>query len=189
MKLSRTRRLIGLLEREPTAGTQCSLAGWGVRRHGGLSLTLQELEVTVLDTQMCNNSRFWNGDIAPTMICFQGRHRGSAPSKVRSWRGAKVFARGPTGCKALSSPPSRRSRVWGTPRRMLTPSREARCSPPAVCVCGGSLVGVHSPLSPPPRVTPGDPWCAGNGRRWPACCPSPARTSPTLSSRRSPPRL
>ncbi|NXJ56542.1 GRAM protein, partial [Spizaetus tyrannus] len=51
----------------------------------GLSPTLQELEVAVLDTQMCNNSRFWNGDIAPTMICFQGHHRGSAPSKVRSW--------------------------------------------------------------------------------------------------------
>ncbi|XP_010561583.1 PREDICTED: granzyme M [Haliaeetus leucocephalus] len=79
--LSRTRRLIRLLGLEPTAGTECSLAGWGVRRHGGLSPTLQELEVTVLDTRMCNNSRFWNGDIAPTMICFQGRHRGSAPSK------------------------------------------------------------------------------------------------------------
>uniref|UniRef100_A0A663E3T1 Granzyme M n=2 Tax=Aquila chrysaetos chrysaetos TaxID=223781 RepID=A0A663E3T1_AQUCH len=79
--LSRTRRLIGLLGREPAAGTACSLAGWGARRHGGLSPTLQELEVAVLDTQMCNNSRFWNGDIAPTMICFQGHHRGSAPSK------------------------------------------------------------------------------------------------------------
>ncbi|NXL08647.1 GRAM protein, partial [Mesembrinibis cayennensis] len=43
--------------------------------------TLQELEVTVLDARMCNNSRFWNGDITPTMICFQGRHRGSAPSQ------------------------------------------------------------------------------------------------------------
>uniref|UniRef100_A0A663E445 Granzyme M n=1 Tax=Aquila chrysaetos chrysaetos TaxID=223781 RepID=A0A663E445_AQUCH len=78
--LSRTRRLIGLLGREPAAGTACSLAGWGARRHGGLSPTLQELEVAVLDTQMCNNSRFWNGDIAPTMICFQGHHRGSGDS-------------------------------------------------------------------------------------------------------------
>ncbi|NXV37088.1 GRAM protein, partial [Rissa tridactyla] len=49
-----------------------------------LSSTLQEMEVEVLDTRMCNNSRFWNGEIAPTMICFQGRHRGSAPTKVRS---------------------------------------------------------------------------------------------------------
>ncbi|NWS61947.1 GRAM protein, partial [Chunga burmeisteri] len=47
----------------------------------GLSPTLQELEVVVLDTRMCNNSRFWDGNIAPTMICFQGRRRGSTPSK------------------------------------------------------------------------------------------------------------
>ncbi|NXX44641.1 GRAM protein, partial [Tricholaema leucomelas] len=46
-----------------------------------LSPTLQELEVAVLDARMCNNSRFWNGHIAPTMICFQGHRRGSAPSK------------------------------------------------------------------------------------------------------------
>ncbi|NXP28087.1 GRAM protein, partial [Scytalopus superciliaris] len=45
------------------------------------SPTLQELEVTVMDTGKCNNSRFWNGSIAPTMICFQGKPRGSAPSK------------------------------------------------------------------------------------------------------------
>ncbi|XP_076215272.1 granzyme M isoform X2 [Aptenodytes patagonicus] len=79
--LSRTRRLIGLLGREPAAGAACSLAGWGLRRRGGLSPTLQELEVTVLDARMCNNSRFWDGGIAPTMICFQGRRGGSAPSK------------------------------------------------------------------------------------------------------------
>ncbi|XP_074020138.1 granzyme M-like [Numenius arquata] len=79
--LSRTRQRIGLLGREPAAGASCSLAGWGARRRGGLSPTLQELEVEVLDSRMCNNSRFWNGEIAPTMICFQGRPGGSAPSK------------------------------------------------------------------------------------------------------------
>ncbi|NXJ72854.1 GRAM protein, partial [Rostratula benghalensis] len=47
----------------------------------GLSPTLQELEVEVLDSRTCNSSRFWNGEIAPTMICFQGRRRESAPSK------------------------------------------------------------------------------------------------------------
>ncbi|NXH79133.1 GRAM protein, partial [Hydrobates tethys] len=83
--LSGTRRLIGLLGREPAAGAACSLAGWGARGHGGLSPTLQELEVAVLDVRMCNNSRFWNGEITPTMICFQGRRGGSAPSKVGSW--------------------------------------------------------------------------------------------------------
>ncbi|NXH97947.1 GRAM protein, partial [Pachycephala philippinensis] len=35
--------------------------------------TLQELEVTVMDARMCNNSRFWKGTITSTMICFQGR--------------------------------------------------------------------------------------------------------------------
>ncbi|NWV31123.1 GRAM protein, partial [Grantiella picta] len=46
-----------------------------------LSPTLQELEVTVVDARMCNNSRFWHGEIAPTMICFQGQRRGSAPTR------------------------------------------------------------------------------------------------------------
>ncbi|NXY26443.1 GRAM protein, partial [Atrichornis clamosus] len=47
----------------------------------GPSPTLQELEVTVMDARMCNNSRFWDGGIAPTMICFQGQRQGSAPTK------------------------------------------------------------------------------------------------------------
>ncbi|NXE98346.1 GRAM protein, partial [Menura novaehollandiae] len=47
----------------------------------GLSPTLRELEVTVMDARMCNNSRFWAGGITATMICFQGKHRGSAPAK------------------------------------------------------------------------------------------------------------
>ncbi|NWV60660.1 GRAM protein, partial [Malurus elegans] len=46
-----------------------------------LSPTLQELEVTVMDVRMCNNSRFWNGTIYPTMICFQGERSGSAPAQ------------------------------------------------------------------------------------------------------------
>ncbi|NXB98055.1 GRAM protein, partial [Orthonyx spaldingii] len=49
------------------------------------SPTLQELEVTVMDVRMCNNSRFWNGTIGPAMICFQSQRRGSAPAKVRVW--------------------------------------------------------------------------------------------------------
>ncbi|NWU84730.1 GRAM protein, partial [Onychorhynchus coronatus] len=47
----------------------------------GLSPTLQELEAKVMDPRMCNNSRFWDGAIAPTMICFQGQPQGSAPAK------------------------------------------------------------------------------------------------------------
>ncbi|XP_054146835.1 granzyme M-like [Melozone crissalis] len=81
--LSRTRRLIALASREPAPGARCSLAGWGVAdpRDGRLSPTLQELDVTVMDTRMCNNSRFWHGKIGPAMICFQGLRRGSAPAK------------------------------------------------------------------------------------------------------------
>ncbi|NXU94276.1 GRAM protein, partial [Xiphorhynchus elegans] len=62
----------------------------------GLSPTLQELEVTVMDPRMCNNSRFWDGGIAPTMICFQGKPRGSAPAKVRIW-GVTPFPQGDSG--------------------------------------------------------------------------------------------
>ncbi|NWW37690.1 GRAM protein, partial [Panurus biarmicus] len=47
----------------------------------GPSPTLQELNVTVMDARMCNNSRYWNGGIGPAMICFQGLDRGSAPAK------------------------------------------------------------------------------------------------------------
>uniref|UniRef100_A0A803VLG1 Peptidase S1 domain-containing protein n=1 Tax=Ficedula albicollis TaxID=59894 RepID=A0A803VLG1_FICAL len=79
--LSRTRRLISLPRKEPAAGARCSLAGWGDPKRGRLSPTLQEMEVTVMDTRMCNNSRFWRGKIGPAMICFQGLHRGSAPAK------------------------------------------------------------------------------------------------------------
>ncbi|OWK50390.1 Granzyme M [Lonchura striata] len=81
--LSKTRRLISLARREPAPGERCSLAGWGVVDSQGRkpSPTLQELEVTVMDTQKCNSSRFWHGEIGPSMICFQGQRRGSAPAK------------------------------------------------------------------------------------------------------------
>lgn len=105
MKLSRTRRLIGLLGREPAAGAACSLAGWGSPGRGPLSSTLQELDVTVMDVRMCNNSRFWDGEIASTMICFQGRHRGSAPSKVRSWGGVQRALHWDQPAAKLCSPP------------------------------------------------------------------------------------
>ncbi|XP_064252220.1 granzyme M-like [Passer domesticus] len=80
--LSSTRQLIPLAGREPAPGARCSVAGWGVvdRQGRRLSPTLQELNVTVMDTRVCNNSRFWRGEIAPGMICFHGQ-RGSAPAK------------------------------------------------------------------------------------------------------------
>ena len=87
VKRSKRQRPIALLRREPAVGTVCSLAGWGGRR--GLKAALQELEVAVLDTRMCNNSRFWNGDLTPSMICFEGRGRGEAPTRVRRWVGVR----------------------------------------------------------------------------------------------------
>uniref|UniRef100_A0A8C7E8I0 Granzyme M-like n=1 Tax=Nothoprocta perdicaria TaxID=30464 RepID=A0A8C7E8I0_NOTPE len=57
---------------EPAAGASCSVAGWGVSRAGRPSPRLQQLQVVVMDARMCNNSRFWDGGIASTMICFQG---------------------------------------------------------------------------------------------------------------------
>lgn len=82
--LGKTRKLISLAKREPKPGTRCSVAGWGVTDSEGkrLSPTLKELEVKVMDVRMCNNSRYWNGEIGPTMICFEGLDRGSAPAKV-----------------------------------------------------------------------------------------------------------
>ncbi|NWX65146.1 GRAM protein, partial [Promerops cafer] len=80
-----------------------------------LSPTLQELEVTVMDARMCNNSRFWHGGIGPAMICFQGQRRGSAPAKCPPGHGG-----GPC-----------------------------------------SLVGVHSPVSPPPQGDSGSPLVCG----------------------------
>ncbi|OXB70319.1 UNVERIFIED_CONTAM: hypothetical protein H355_012499, partial [Colinus virginianus] len=76
---SKKHRAIALLRRGPAPGTVCSLAGWGGLR--GLAATLRELDVAVLDVRMCNNSRFWNGELTPTMICFQAHGRGEAPTK------------------------------------------------------------------------------------------------------------
>uniref|UniRef100_A0A2K6UZN6 Granzyme M n=1 Tax=Saimiri boliviensis boliviensis TaxID=39432 RepID=A0A2K6UZN6_SAIBB len=53
------------------AGARCSVAGWGLTRQGGhLARALRELDVQVLDTRMCNNSRFWSGSLFPNMVCF-----------------------------------------------------------------------------------------------------------------------
>lgn len=74
------------------------MAGWGLATPNGRrpSPTLQELEVMVMDARMCNNSRYWKGEIFPSMICFEGQRRGSAP--------AKVSVRGSGGCKSSAHP-------------------------------------------------------------------------------------
>lgn len=110
VKPSRTQRLISLSRKEPAPGARCSLAGWGVREDGERSPTLQEMEVTVMDVQRCNSSRFWKGEIGPAMICFQGLRRGSAPAKVRVW-GAK---------RGAEDAPPEQVRCWGS----LSPARD-----------------------------------------------------------------
>lgn len=63
-------------------GTRCSLAGWGLTHQpGNLARVLQELDVHVLDTRMCNNSRFWHGNISSHMICLAADSKNQAPCK------------------------------------------------------------------------------------------------------------
>ncbi|KAK2086773.1 hypothetical protein P7K49_032680 [Saguinus oedipus] len=64
------------------AGARCSVAGWGLTQQGGhLAQVLQELDVHVLDTRMCNNSRFWNGSLFPNMVCLAAASKNQAPCK------------------------------------------------------------------------------------------------------------
>ncbi|KAM5307993.1 granzyme M [Glossophaga mutica] len=62
-------------------GTKCSVAGWGLTQLGHLARALQELDMHVLDARMCNNSRFWNGQITPNMICLEAKSKNEGPCK------------------------------------------------------------------------------------------------------------
>ncbi|KAL2764101.1 granzyme M isoform 2, partial [Daubentonia madagascariensis] len=74
LRLPRSRQVVA-------AGARCSVAGWGVTHQGGqLARALQELDVRVLDSRMCNNSRFWRGSITPRMVCLEAA-RNQAPCK------------------------------------------------------------------------------------------------------------
>lgn len=64
-------------------GAQCSVAGWGLTQLGHLSKALRELDMRVLDAKMCNNSRFWNGDITHNMICLEAESKHEGPCKVK----------------------------------------------------------------------------------------------------------
>ncbi|XP_029458771.1 granzyme M isoform X2 [Rhinatrema bivittatum] len=60
--------------------TECSVAGWGrYQERSPPSDALQELHVEIMDSRMCNNSRFWDGEIFESMICIQSQKRNSAP--------------------------------------------------------------------------------------------------------------
>uniref|UniRef100_A0A2K6EM67 Granzyme M n=1 Tax=Propithecus coquereli TaxID=379532 RepID=A0A2K6EM67_PROCO len=74
LRLPRSRQVVA-------AGARCSVAGWGVTHQGGkLARALQELDVRVLDSRMCNNSRFWHGSLTPYMVCLAA-DRNKAPCK------------------------------------------------------------------------------------------------------------
>ncbi|XP_013206133.1 granzyme M [Microtus ochrogaster] len=78
----------------PAEGAQCSTAGWGRTHQGGpLARALQELKLHVLDTRMCNNSRFWNGALEEGMLCLAAAARNQAPCKGDSG-GPLVCGRG-----------------------------------------------------------------------------------------------
>lgn len=86
MRRSRTIQALALPRgRQAVAmGARCSVAGWGLTQQGGkLARALRELDVRVLDTRMCNNSRFWHGGIAPGMVCLAAEAKNQAPCKVR----------------------------------------------------------------------------------------------------------
>lgn len=69
----------------PAEGARCSTAGWGMTRQGGhLARALQELDLRVLDTRMCNNSRFWNGVLVDSMLCLKAGTKSQGPCKVKA---------------------------------------------------------------------------------------------------------
>ncbi|XP_053869772.1 granzyme M-like isoform X1 [Malaclemys terrapin pileata] len=73
-------RLLPLSKKNAAPGTLCSVAGWGRFREGSkYSPVLRELNVKVMDIRMCNNSRYWDGEVTSTMMCFEGVEKGSAP--------------------------------------------------------------------------------------------------------------
>ncbi|XP_069864583.1 granzyme M [Dipodomys merriami] len=84
VKPSRTIQPLAVARRRRAipAGTKCSVAGWGVTHPTGrLALRLQELDVRVLHAKMCNNSRFWNGNITHHMLCLAADAKDQAPCK------------------------------------------------------------------------------------------------------------
>ncbi|KAM5237896.1 granzyme M [Ctenodactylus gundi] len=81
---SRTVRVLALprTRQEVQAGARCSVAGWGQTQQGGdLARALQELDVRVLDSRMCNNSRFWSHRLPTHGLCLAAHAKNQAPCK------------------------------------------------------------------------------------------------------------
>lgn len=82
----------------PAEGARCSTAGWGITHQGGhLARALQELDLRVLNTRMCNNSRFWNGALEEDMLCLKAAAKSQAPCKVKGGLGGLVSSAALTG--------------------------------------------------------------------------------------------
>ncbi|XP_030058269.1 granzyme M [Microcaecilia unicolor] len=91
----------------------CSVAGWGrYYAESPRSDVLRELNVKIMDSRMCNNSRFWNKEIVESMICIQAEN--SAPCKGDSGgplvcgKGilTGVISFGPTTCRVNKFKPA-----------------------------------------------------------------------------------
>ncbi|KAF6094085.1 granzyme M [Phyllostomus discolor] len=80
---NRTVKALGLPRKHQAVatGAKCSVAGWGQTQPGHRAKALKELDMRVLDARMCNNSRFWNGDITPNMICLEANSKNEGPCK------------------------------------------------------------------------------------------------------------
>ncbi|XP_025222498.1 granzyme M isoform X3 [Theropithecus gelada] len=117
VKPSRTVRPLALPGKRQAvaAGTRCSTAGWGLTQQGGrLSRVLRELDLRVLDTRMCNNSRFWNGSLSPHVVCLEADSKDQAPCKVMGARvGPGNEAGGRAGARAVTRAGPWLSRSWG----------------------------------------------------------------------------
>ncbi|XP_039606275.1 granzyme A-like [Polypterus senegalus] len=56
--------------RSPPGGTQCSIAGWGIMGYNGqLADKLQEINVAVIDRDICSGPDYLNKPIKSSMIC------------------------------------------------------------------------------------------------------------------------
>lgn len=46
----------------------------------------------MLDTRMCNNSRFWNGGLVDSMLCLKAGSKSQGPCKVKRMAWSLVWA-------------------------------------------------------------------------------------------------
>uniref|UniRef100_A0A7N9D518 Granzyme M n=1 Tax=Macaca fascicularis TaxID=9541 RepID=A0A7N9D518_MACFA len=85
LKPSRTVRPLALPGSQAVAAGTSAARPAGLTRQGGRRPgCCGELDLRVLDTRMCNNSRFWNGSLSPHVVCLEADSKDQAPCKVTS---------------------------------------------------------------------------------------------------------